>query len=198
MWYSKPIQTVLQDMKTSPDGLTSAEAASRLQAYGRNELAKRKRKHPIKRFLGAFADKMTLVLFSAAGISFVSDRMSGEWSIDPFVILAIVLLNAVISLVQESRAEHALEALNRIASPESTVLRDGREVHIPSAEVVPGDIVVLYKGQIIPCDGRLLESNALQTDESALTGESGGIAKDANTLFPPESHTGDITNSCLF
>ncbi len=182
-------------MKTSPEGLSSAEAAKRLQAYGRNELKQRKRKHPLLRFFGAFADKMTLVLFAAAGISFVADRLSGEFSIDPFVILAIVLLNAVISLVQESRAEHALEALGRISSPESTVLRGGAEVRIPSTEVVPGDIVLLSKGQIVPCDGRLLETIALMTDESALTGESGGIAKDASRLFPPESHTGDIANS---
>lgn len=195
MWYSKQPETVLQDLKTNADGLSSAEAASRLNTYGRNELKQRKRKHPLLRFFGAFADKMTLILFAAAGISFVTDRLSGTFSIDPFVILAIVLLNAVISLVQESRAEHALEALGRISSPESTVLRDGKEVRIPSAEVVPGDIVLLSKGQIVPCDGRLLHAVSLMTDESALTGESGGIAKDASRLFPSESHTGDIANS---
>lgn len=195
MWYSKQKETVLQDMKTSNKGLSSQEAASRLQTYGRNELKQRKRKHPLLRFFGAFADKMTLVLFAAAGVSFIADRLSGEISIDPFVILAIVLLNAVISLVQESRAEHALDALGRISSPESTVLRDGAEVRIPSTEVVPGDIVLLSKGQIVPCDGRLLESVGLTTDEAALTGESGGITKDASRLFPPESHTGDIANS---
>ena len=195
MWYSKQKENVLQDLNTSPRGLSSAEAAARLTRYGRNELRRRKRKHPLVRFFGAFADKMTLILFIAAGISFVTDRLSGEMSIDPFVILAIVLLNAVISLVQESRAEHALEALGRISSPESIVLRDGKETRMPSAEVVPGDIVLLSKGQIVPCDGRLLESVALQTDESALTGESGGIPKDASRVFPPESHTGDIANA---
>ncbi len=182
-------------MKTSSSGLSAQEAENRLRLYGHNVLRQKKRKHPLLRFFGAFADKMTLILFLAAGISFAADRLAGEFSIDPFVILAIVLLNAVISLVQESRAEHALEALGRISSPESTVLRDGAEVRIPSTEVVPGDIVLLSKGQIVPCDGRLLEATALITDESALTGESGGIAKDASRIFPAESHTGDIANA---
>ncbi len=147
------------------------------------------------RFFSAFADKMTLVLLAAAGISFLADRMNGEFSADPFIILAIVILNAVISLIQESRAEHALEALRRISSPESTVLRDGEKVTVSSRDVVPGDIVCLEKGQIVPCDGRLLEAVSLVTDESALTGESGGIRKDASLNFPPDSHTGDIANA---
>lgn len=195
MWYSEEKETVLKNLSTSESGLSDAEAASRLETYGRNELRQRKRRHPLLRFFSAFADKMTLVLLIAAGISFAADFLAGESSIDPFIILAIVILNAVISLVQESRAEHALEALKRISSPESTVIRNGIEQHIPSAEVVPGDIVKLEKGMIIPCDGRLLESVELVTDESALTGESGGIGKDSSLRFPPESHTGDIANA---
>ncbi len=195
MWYSEEKEAVFRSLNASPDGLSQAEAAARLETHGRNELRQRKRKHPLLRFFSAFADKMTLVLLAAACISFVTDRLNGEFSADPFIILAIVLLNAMISLIQENRAERALEALRRISSPESIVLRDGQKKHIPSAEVVPGDIVFLEKGMIVPCDGRLLEAVSLMTDESALTGESGGIRKDASQIFPPDSNTGDIANA---
>lgn len=195
MWYSEEKEIVLRDLNASTDGLTSEQAKARLQQYGRNELRQRKKKHPLSRFFSAFADKMTLVLLAAAVISFVADRMNGETSADPFIILAIVIVNAVISLVQENRAERALDALRRVSAPESRVLRDGQAVWIPSAEVVPGDLVFLEKGMIVPCDGRLLEATGLSTDESALTGESGGIHKDASRLFPADSNIGDVANA---
>lgn len=195
MWYSEEQETLLRELNTDRAGLCGEEAADRLRIYGRNSLHQRKRKNPILRFFSAFADKMTLVLLIAAGISFAADRLNGEFSADPFIILAIVLLNAAVTLFQESRAEKALEALKRISAPECTVLRDGKTLSIPGEEVVPGDVVRLTKGQIVPCDGRLLEAEALLTDEAALTGESGGIRKDASRVFPPETPTGDIANA---
>ncbi len=195
MWYSEEQEVLLRELKTDRNGLRGRDAADRLRTYGANTLRPRRRKHPLLRFFSAFADRMTLVLLAAAAISFAADRLNGEWSPDPFIILAIVLLNAVVTLIQESRAEKALEALKRISAPTCTVLRDGVERCIPGEQVVPGDVVRLSKGEIVPCDGRLLEADGLLTDESALTGESGGVRKDASRLLPPGTPTGDVVNA---
>lgn len=195
MWYSQEKETLLKQLDTQPGGLTDAEAAKRLEKNGYNRLMQKKRKPLLLRILGAFGDKMTLILLVAAGVSFGADLLSGQTSVDPFVILAIVFLNAVISLVQESRAEKALEALKKLAAPVCTVLRDGKERTVPGEEVVPGDVVLLQKGMVIPCDGRLLETVELLTDEAPLTGESGGIHKDASRVFPADTLIGDLANS---
>ncbi len=195
MWYSQEKEALLTQLKTSKDGLSREEAAQRLAIHGANELIPKKRKHPLLRVLRAFSDKMTLVLLAAAGVSFAADVVAGQQSVDPFVILAIVVLNAVISLVQESRAERALDALKKLSAPVCTVLRDGTEAMVPGSEVVPGDVVLLQKGMVIPCDGRLLDSVELLTDESPLTGESGGIRKDHRLLFPADTQMGDLANS---
>lgn len=195
MWYSQEKETLLTQLQTTPSGLSAQEAAKRLEHYGYNRLRPKKRKHPLLRVLSAFADKMTLVLLAAAAISFAADLIAGQQSVDPFVILTIVLLNAVISLVQESKAEHALEALKKLTAPVCTVLRDGEEITVPGDEVVPGDVVLLQKGMVIPCDGRLLDAVELVTDESPLTGESGGIHKDARLRFPHGTQMGDLANA---
>ena len=195
MWYSQEKETVLKQLGTQKSGLTEAEAKKRLEAYGPNRLVHKKAKPLLLRIIGAFGDKMTLVLLAAAGVSFGADLLSGQTSVDPFVILAIVFLNAVISLVQESRAEKALEALKKLSAPVCTVLRDGKEHTVPGEEVVPGDVVLLQKGMVIPCDGRLLEAVDLLTDEAPLTGESGGIDKNASARFPKETPIGDLANA---
>ena len=195
MWYSLDKEELIRQLETKRNGLTQQEAARRLEKHGYNRLTHKKRKPLLLRILGAFGDKMTLVLLAAAGVSFGADLMSGQTSVDPFVILAIVFLNAIISLVQESRAEKALEALKKLSAPTCTLLRDGKECTVSGEEVVPGDVVLLQKGMVIPCDGRLLEAVELLTDESPLTGESGGISKDASRVFPRDTQIGDLANS---
>ncbi len=125
---------------------------------------------------------MTVVLLIAAAISFATSYISGEGFADPIIILLIVLINGLIAVIQESRAERSLEALKRMTSPETTVLRDGTAVRLQSALLVPGDVFLLEKGDIVPADARLIESNELLIDESALTGESVGVMKDHKAI----------------
>jgi len=177
MWYNKEISEIFKDLRTSKEGLTSPEAEKRLLADGRNELSAKKKKSFAARFFAALWDRMTVVLLIAAAISFATAYISGEGFADPIIILIIVLVNAFIAVIQESKAEKALEALKRMTSPETTVIRDGVQRRIPAAELVKGDIFLLEKGDIVPCDGLLLDSNELLADESALTGESVGVLK---------------------
>ncbi len=184
MWYNKEITEIFASLKASKEGLSSVEAEKRLLQNGRNELTAKKKKGFLLRFLSALSDRMTVVLLIAAAISFATAYISEEGFADPIIILLIVLVNAFISVIQESKAEKALEALRRMTSPETTVIRDGKQMRIPASELVKGDIFLLEKGDIVPCDGFLLDSNELLADESALTGESAGVHK--NHKFRPE------------
>ncbi len=178
MWYNKDIKELFALLKSSDKGLSSLEAEKRLLNDGANELAAKKRKSFFTRFISALWDRMTIVLLLAAAVSFATAYISGEGFADPIIILIIVLVNAFIAVIQESRAEKALEALKKLTSPETTVIREGVSKRIPSRQLVKGDIFLLEKGDIVPCDGILLDSNELLVDESALTGESAGVHKD--------------------
>ncbi len=178
MWYHDELNKLFSSLGSSEKGLSSVEAKERLSKNGRNELTAAEKNGFIKRFFKGLCDRMTIVLLVAAAVSFVTSYISGEGYADPIIILIIVVANSLIAVIQESRAEKALEALKRMTSPEITVLRDGIKKCIPSAELVEGDVFFLEKGDIVPCDGRLLYSNELLVDESALTGESAGIYKD--------------------
>ncbi len=195
MWYNKDINALFSDLGTSERGLCGEDAAKRLSENGRNELNSTAKKGIVRRFFEALCDRMTVVLLVAAGISFATSFVSGEGYADPLIILLIVIINAVISVIQESRAEKALEALKKMTSPETVVIRDGVKKRIPSAELVAGDIFLLEKGDIVPCDARLIDSNELLTDESALTGESSGVNKDHNSKPSDKSPLAEITNS---
>ena len=177
MWYNETRVEILKKLGTSKDGLSEGEAEKRLEKYGRNELAKAKKKGLLRRFFEAMCDRMTVILLIAAAISFVSSLISGENSADPFIILIIVVANAFISALQERKADRALEALKKMSSPESIVRRGGKNIKIRSSGIVPGDIVILEKGCVVPCDGMILESNELLCNESSLTGESFGVYK---------------------
>ncbi len=177
MWYNKNLSEVLSELKATKEGLSTQEAEKRLYAHGKNALSAKKKKGFFARFFAALWDRMTVVLLVAAAISFATAYISGEGFADPIIILIIVLVNAFISVLQESKAEKALEALKRMTAPETTVIRDGVQKRIPSTDLVKGDIFLLEKGDIVPCDGLLLESNELLADESALTGESAGVLK---------------------
>ncbi len=194
-WQSRPREECLRRLETdAKNGLSKRQARARLAKAGKNELARKKRDCLAVRFLRQFSDFMVLILLAAAGVSFLTSRLQGGGDWDPAIILAIVVLNAAIGVVQESRAEKAIEALQKLSSPESRVLRDGAPQQVPSSELAPGDIVLLRAGDLIPADLRLLETYGMQVEESALTGESMPVEKDAAALFPAETPLGDRKN----
>lgn len=195
MWYNDDLNRLFSELGSEKNGLTSEEAARRLLKNGRNELSTAKKKGLFRRFFEALFDRMTIVLLIAAAISFATSFVSGEGFADPIIILIIVLVNAVIAVFQESRAEKALEALKKMSSPETSVIRDGKVCRIPSAELVAGDVFLLEKGDIVPCDARLLESNELLLDESALTGESAAVNKSHKAVPPLGCAISDAANS---
>lgn len=174
------VQILKSDRKS---GLRAAEAEARLQKYGRNMLKKGKKKSLFRRFILQFGDFMVLTLLAASGISFAVSCLQGEADFaEPLLILGIVMANALIGTIQEAKAERALEALSTMSAPRATVFRDGRRETIMSETLVPGDIVLLRTGDIVPADIRLLESTQLSAEESALTGESVPTAKSETVL----------------
>jgi potassium/sodium efflux P-type ATPase len=173
---TKTIDEIYKDLNTSADGLTSAEASSRLKKYGPNELKVKKRKPWWLHFLQEFTDLMVVILIIAAVIA----GLAGEWR-DATVILVIVLINAIIGFVQKFRAEKAIEALKKMVAPTAHVIRDGKEQQIKAKELVPGDIIILNEGDRITADARVIEQSELETQEAALTGESTNVPKHANT-----------------
>ncbi len=182
-WHRKETGEVIEQLNSSLQGLSHEEARKRLAEYGPNELGEKKKKTPLMLFLDQFRDFMILVLIAAAVIS----GFIGEAS-DTIAITVIVILNAVIGFVQEYRAEKAMAALKKMASPTATVIRGGVPANIPASELVPGDVVVLEAGKIVPADMRLLEAVRLKTEESALTGESIPVEKHTKALheeMPP-------------
>jgi len=179
--------------KSARSGLTKAEAQTRLLQNGKNELVERKKKSAFRKLLEQFADPMIIVLICAAVISGVIAVVNQEYLelIDAGVILAIVIINAVIGLVQQNKAENALSALKNLNQPYTKVLRDGETLKIAVSEVVVGDIVVLEAGDIVPADMRLLSTASLKIEESALTGESVPVEKNAEASVDENAPLGD-------
>ena len=176
-YYKFSLTDALQDLGTSPDGLCSEEARSRLEKYGPNELAEKKRTSALTMLLSQFKDFMIIVLIGAAVISGIIGELA-----DAAAILVILVLNAVIGFIQEYRADKAMAALKKLALPESTVLRDGNITKLKETGLVPGDIVLLETGAIVPADLRLVETFNLRIDEAALTGESVSVEKETGAL----------------
>ncbi len=173
IWYKLAAQEVLQKLGTSSlEGLSGEEARQRLDQYGTNELVEKAAKEPWRIFLDQFKEIMVIILIVAALVS----AALGEW-LEVGVILAIVVLNAILGFTQEYRAEKAMAALKKMAVPTVRVRRGGHILEIPSTELVPGDIVLLEAGNIVPADGRMLESASLKAEEAALTGESEPVEK---------------------
>ena len=172
-FYNQTIESVAKDLSTSlKDGLTPAEANKRLEEFGHNEFLKKKGRSLLAKFIDQFKSFMILILILAAAISGIAGYMHGEGFTDTIIILAIVLLNAVIGLAQERKAEKSLEALEKMSAPQCKVIRGGHLETIPSRELVPGDLVVLDTGDAIPADLRLTEAVNLKIQDAALTGES--------------------------
>lgn len=195
-WHSCSALEALQKLEVTKEaGLSPAEVEARKARFGLNKLSEKKKRSLLVRFLSQFSDFMVIILLIAAIISFITAAVKGNGDyIDPVVILLIVIVNAITGMVQESKAEKALEALKKLSSPEARVMRSGKEQHIPSQEIVPGDILLLDTGDFISADARLLESFNLKTEESALTGESFPVEKEASAVFPPVSSLADRKN----
>lgn len=199
-WWQMETKEAARRLETDEkQGLTSQMATERLAQKGRNELAETEGKKSLFwRFLAQFDDFMILLLLGAAVVSVVISRLSGENDVlDAVMILGIVVLNAVLGLFQESKAEKALEALKKMAAPHARVIRDGIVREIPAAEVVPGDLLLLETGDAVCADGRVVESRSLKTEESALTGEALPVEKTAAGGLPEETATGDRKNMVL-
>ena len=188
-WHQKGLKEVVEDLRTSLQGLSSEEARRRLEEYGPNELKEGKKKTLLGRFLDQFKDFMIIVLMAAAVIAGVMGEVNST-----IAIVVIVILNAIIGFVQEYRAEKAMEALKMMAAPFATVLRDGHHKTLLASELVPGDIVLLEAGRIVPADLRLLESAQLKVEEAALTGESVPVEKLTAQLHEEMMPLGDRRN----
>ena len=191
--YLQSVEEVFNEVQSSPAGLSSQEVASRLEKYGANTLQEGKKKSLLEKFVDQFKDFMILVLLVAAVVSMFAH--SGEPDpTDAVIILAVVLLNAILGVFQESKAEEAIEALKKMASPVASVLRDGHVEHVKGEDIVVGDIVILEAGDVVPADMRLFEVNTVKIEESALTGESVPVDKDLVIPTGVEVGIGDRTN----
>ena len=188
-WHLMEIEPVLSELKTNPQqGLTPEEAGKRLQEYGYNELKEEKKASPFILFINQFKNTLIVILIVATILSAVIGDL-----LDAGIILAIVVFCALLGFFQEYRAERALDALKKMLTPTITALRGGRDLKIPSKELVPGDIILLEAGDKIPADGRLIEIHSLQCDEAPLTGESFPVEKELRAL-PEDVPVGDRKN----
>lgn len=184
-FYNESAQSVLKNLNTTPQGLTSEKAQELLEKNGKNALAEGKKKSKFQKFFSQFKDVMIIILLIAAAISVVMSFIENDSSslIEGGIILVIVLLNAIMGYVQENKAENALENLKKSTQPYCEVIRDGEAQKIKTEDLVVGDIVVLEAGNIVPADLRLIETHMLKTDESALTGESVSVEKNADLVL---------------
>ena len=188
---------LLSGLQTSLEsGLSNEQASQRLAKYGPNKLNEKKKKTNLQRFLDQFKDVMIIILLIAAVVSFVIACIEGDPMefFEPVLILLIVVLNAIMGMVQESKAEKALDALKNMSAPHARVLRDGAEKVIDAFELVPGDIIHLEAGDFVPADARLLHSVSLKSEESALTGESVPSEKNADAIIEENAGIGDRSN----
>ena len=196
-WHNKKLDDILAELTVDPKvGLTNSAAAALLASGGENKLTGKKKKTSLQRFAEQFKDFMVIILIIAAIISFVVAVGGHDKTefLEPIIILGIVLLNATIGVVQESKAEKALEALQNMSAPNAKVMREGKVLIIPAAQLVPGDVVLLEAGDFVPADARLLEAASLKCEESALTGESVPSEKDATAEIDEKAPLGDRSN----
>ena len=193
MDYQGSREELLEKIKSNPKtGLSSSEAQARLEKYGPNKIESSNKKSMLEKIKEQILDPMVILLIVASIISaFTGDK------IEAIIIIAIVIINAIMSIYQEGQAEDSVAALQKMSSPEATVVRDGKRGKVKAEDLVPGDIVILETGDIIPADIRLLDSRNLQIDESSLTGESVAVEKDAQAVYDTEVGIGDRSNSAF-
>jgi len=199
--YTQSAEEVLQQLGVGAEGLSTAEAKERLEKYGPNKLKEAEKPTLLQRFLEQLKDPMLIILLVAAGVSALTSFLAQENEIaEVVIILAVVLLNAILGVVQESKAEAAIEALQTMTAATCKVLRDGKMVVLHSDELVPGDVVLLEAGDAVPADGRIIENASLKIEEAALTGESVPVNKVLEALGVAEGQDevplGDRKNMC--
>jgi len=188
-YFMQKEEDVLTEFKTSKKGLTSAEAKNRLESYGHNQLDEGKKKSLLSKFLDQFKDFMIIILLAAAVISyFTGDK------VEAIMIIVVVMIMSVFGVIQEAKAEQAIEALKDMSTPHANAIRDGVTTMIKSTELVPGDIVQLEAGDVVPADLRLIQTASLKVEEAALTGESVPVEKHLDLLTDPETSLGDRKN----
>ena len=199
--YTQSAEEVLQDLGVTAEGLSTAEAQKRREQYGPNKLKEAAKPTLLQRFLTQLKDPMLIILMIAAGVSALTGMLSGEneWA-EVIIIIAVVLLNAILGVIQESKAEAAIEALQTMTAATCKVLRDGKQVQLHSDELVPGDVILLEAGDAVPADGRIIENASMKIEEAALTGESVPVNKlmDALNLTAGQEDVplGDRKNMC--
>ena len=194
-WFNKEVNEVEKELKTNlANGLTPAEVEEKRNEYGFNELKAKKKKSLFVKFLEQFKDFMIIVLIIAAIVSGIVGYMEGEGITDSIIILIVVIVNAIIGVVQESKAEKSLEALQKLSSHVAKVVRNGKVEVVASRDLVPGDIVVLDTGDYVPADLRIIEGVNLKSQESSLTGESVPVDKNAEVIADEKVGIGDRTN----
>jgi Ca2+-transporting ATPase len=174
-WHAKSPEETLKELNSTEHGLSQAEVQKRLAEYGLNELQKEKRASPIKMFLKQFTNILIIILLIATALSIAVEAI-----VDAIIIIAIVLATAILGFVEEFRSEKAVEALEKMTAPTAIVLRDKKEVKVPASEIVPGDVSLLFTGDRVPADARLIESVNLKVDEASLTGESSPVNKNVD------------------
>ena len=188
--YLEENSAVLEEVQSGNDGLSEQEAATRLEKNGKNKLAEGKKESLLHRFFKQLAEPMTIILIVAAIISGVLAIVEKEFPSDVIIIMAVVLINAVLGVFQESKAEKAIEALQEIAAATSKVIRNGKQITVHSEDLVVGDIIVLEAGDAVPADARIIECASMKIEEAALTGESVPVTKQEEMLKAGEN--GDV------
>lgn len=189
MFYQRTVDDVMSQMKAHPSGLSDQEVKDRREQFGANRLTSKRRTTLIEKFISQFKDLMIIILIIAAIIA----GFAGE-TVDAAIILAVVILNAVFGVFQESKAENAIDSLKEMAAPMATVLRNNQSMSIKSEDIVPGDIVLLEAGDVVPADIRLTEANSLKIEEAALTGESVPVNKQVDPIEEDDLPLGDRKN----
>ena len=196
MWETLRKEEVMRKLETDRrNGLSEDEAKKRQQKHGKNRLKDKPKESILIKFIKQFNDFMIIILIFASIISAVISSMQGENDfIDSIIIIAIVVLNAIMGVVQEAKAEKSIEALQEMTPPKAKVIRDGVANEIHAEELVPGDIVLLEAGNYVPADSRIIESFNLKIEESSLTGETEPVLKDADKICKPNIPLGDMNN----
>ena len=194
--YRWTAERVLRELNSAPGGLSRKQAAARLAKHGENRLARKKGDSLWRRFMLQLSDPMILVLLAAAAVSAVLCVVHREFPADVLIIMTVVTVNAVLGVVQESKAEAAIEALQTMTAAKCKVLRGGHQMTVENSQLVPGDVVVLEAGDAVPADGRLLESASMKIEEAALTGESVPVTKAVELLTGDNVPLGDRKNMC--
>ena len=188
-FYSMSTEEVLKDYNTCPEGLSSKAYYHNLSAYGYNELEEKEKKTIIAIFLEQFKDFLVVILIISAIISALTGSIEST-----FVIVAVIILNAILGTIQHLKAEASLNKLKALSAPNAKVIRQGKKIEVPSRELVPGDILLIETGDLIPADGRILESYSLQVNESSLTGESESVSKYTEIINKEDVPLGDQKN----